>query len=165
MLICVDHAFGVVVIPKVASNTVMNAIRASGKHWGEMCAREFAELPERVALIREPHERAASAYRMYSLTGCGRGHDLSSFQSFVLGVCKRDDNDAHVISQMRLCSPKGEFLPTRLIRWDFEELARTLGVAAVPHDNPSRPLDTEWTTQARDLFDDVFASDIKMWIG
>ena len=168
MLICIDHAQGLVVIPKAASRTIMDAIAVSGLHWAELQARDFEALPDRRAFIREPHERAASAFRMYTMSGSGHGHDLSSFDDFIADICRDHKMDPHVMPQMKLCSPKSVFLPNHIIRWDFDDLARLLRIPreAVPHRNGSwRGTKTIWSDASRALFDEVYADDLKLWRG
>jgi|SRR6478609_4663431 len=168
MLVCVEHKLGLVVIPKAASRTVMDAITLSGKNWIELLTREFSCLPDRRAFIREPHDRAEAAFRMYAITGSGHGHDHSSFDSFIANICRDDKNDPHVMSQMKLCAPKGELLPNSVIRWDFKELARVLDIplACMPHRNAQwGGAKVEWSAAAREMFDEVYAEDLQLWKG
>lgn len=168
MLVCVEHKLGLVVIPKAASRTVMDAIALSGKHWAELQARDFSCLSDRRAFIREPHERAEAAFRMYSVTGSGHGHNLASFDSFIADICRDDKNDPHVMSQMKLCAPKGVLLPNSVIRWDFDDLARVIGISreCMPHRNGDWHSTTvEWTAAVREMFDEAYAEDLQLWKG
>jgi hypothetical protein len=167
-LISVEHRLGVVLVPRAASTTVFNAIKSSGKIWTQVRQWEdFYMLEDRVALIREPHKRLESTYRMYHKSGgSGFGHDISSFENFILSICSRHHGDLHAETQVSQCTVEGVFLPQRIIRWDFDELASTIGTKSVGHHHQTdHSIPTEWTDKALETFDRFYREDMELWNG
>jgi hypothetical protein len=156
----VDHRFGLLLIHKCASSAIHNAVVKSGLWHSEVNLDQFKELPLRVAFLREPHRRIESCYRMYSVTGSSRHHDLSSFSNFVVDVCRDRKGDPHVDHQSKHCSGH----PNKYLCWDFDEMARLLGLESIPPYHSSlRSIRTDWSDEARAAFDETFAEDIKLW--
>jgi hypothetical protein len=90
-----------------------------------------------------------------------RSPDLE-FDAYVLAACA-DPSERHVVPQSQCCSRNGEWLPTHVIRWDFEELAEILEIESTPHENKSVPRPFQWSDEARELFDRVYAADLELW--
>jgi hypothetical protein len=160
----IDRKLGLLLIPKCASSAIHNSVAASGLWHSEINVDQFRDMPLRVAFLRDPHKRIESCWRMYSVTGSSRDHDLSDFNSFVRGVCLDTHDDPHVISQWRHCTNDDNFLPNKVLRWDFDEMAKLLGVDRIPQYHATYlGIKTEWDESVRDLFDQVFAEDLKLW--
>jgi hypothetical protein len=156
----IDRRFGLLLIQKCASSAIHNAIAKSGLWHSEITYDQYKELPLRVAFLREPHERVESCFRMYSVTGSSRDHDLSSFSAFVTDTCRDAKGDPHVTSQWKHCSGH----PNKFLCWDFDEMARLLGLECIPQYHSSlRSIRTDWSDEARSVFDETFADDIKLW--
>lgn len=159
MLVRVREGFGLVLFPKAAASAVTNALPLG---WSEVSPEVFEPLSQRVAFMRDPYKRAVSAYRMFTSEGNSR-HNISSFDAFIQSICRDDQEDAHVMSQVKLCKPAGRFLPTCVIRWDFVELARIIGVEVIPPANKSKRIAVKWSKSARDRFAAAYAKDVALW--
>jgi hypothetical protein len=159
MFIKAGRNLGLALFPKSASSSISNALPHS-----IVDAETFAKLPMRLAFLREPHERIASAYRMLSWVNPGFfRHDLSSFDNFILRICQGECwDDPHVTPQAWLATHNGKFLPNFVVRWDFDKLEEIIGVP-VPHDNAGEQLPVEWSEKSRAMFDEVFEEDLKLW--
>lgn len=158
MLVRTRDGIGLVLFPKAATSAVTNALPNG---WSEVSPKVFEPLSQRVAFMRDPYRRAESAYRMF-LAGGNSRHDMASFPAFVRCICQDDKGDPHVMSQMQLCRPTGWFLPTYIVRWDFEELSKIIGVK-IPPSNQSAVKPVRWSQAARDLFTKTYAEDLALW--
>jgi hypothetical protein len=158
MFIKTGSGLGLALFPKSASSSISNALVP----FSEVSPDVFEKLSVRVAFIREPHERAESAYRMFRRERHNCQHDVTSFARFITSICRRFKDDPHVIPQAWLAMRDGKFMPNRVVRWDFDELEKIIGVR-VPHSNAGERLPIEWSEKSRDMFDEVFWEDLELW--
>jgi hypothetical protein len=104
MLIEID-GIGIALIRKCGSSAIRRAINKSGRGvYRDVTAEEFATLAFRLVMIREPHERIESTFRMYRATGgigTGYCHALTSFAAFVLRACHDPQGDPHLAPRPR----------------------------------------------------------------
>jgi hypothetical protein len=110
-------------------------------------ARRFAKLPVRVAMIRAPHDRIESTFRMYAPSlGIGSGYATRFRASKPLWLRARHDDqgDPHLAPQVDAIKIAN---PAEIVAWDFERLAEVLGVD-VPRYNASAPMETTWIRRA-----------------
>jgi hypothetical protein len=159
-----DINVGWIVLHKNGCSSTIAAIRNAGYSLvTEMPPEEFAQLPVRVAHWRCPRARLESAYRMYQHMACP--HALGSFSDFVLDVCADHKGDVHVMPQVERCMWRDQWLPTKLIRWDFAALALALKTGPIPHERRGDAVPTIWTPAAELVFADRYAADIALWAG
>jgi hypothetical protein len=116
---------------------------------------EFLVLPQRVALLREPHDRFESTWRDF----CQRRNFRLTFAEFA----ERAFADSfpfktpELVPQIDYCA-----LANHLIRWDFTELADVLAVA-VPHVNRTEREPGMWTAAIEERFAERYAADLALW--
>ena len=159
MFIKVGSDLGLALFPKSASSSITNAL---APHFSEVDPHTFKRLRVRVAFMREPHDRAEAAYRMFRRERHCCQHDVSSFNKFIRNICSRHKGDPHVIPQTWLAMYDGEFMPNRVVRWDFDEMSKIIGVS-IPHDNKGVCTPVRWSAEARRMFDEVYAEDLALW--
>jgi hypothetical protein len=149
----------IIPIPKAASSSLLAAAKSIGLEGRDMDNRAIMSHSTRVVMIREPHERIESTWRMRC---AGRFKDDlpdSDFASWVVAVCRRSCND-HILYPQHAYH-RG--LANRVVRWDFAEMASILGVP-IPHENRvSGAFDTPWTVEARQAFAVAYAADLALW--
>lgn len=131
-------------IAKNGHRSVLDAIQASGRPHKKEYWNDLPKLP-RIVLLREPMERAYSAYRMF-LREDALTPDIS-FNDF-LGrilkgerVCKLSiSEDMHLKTQWE---SMGSALPSVIVKWDFERLSKLLGLSNIPHigEGQDRPIE------------------------
>ena len=128
----------------------MRAIKEAGgkkEYWNAL-----PTLP-RVALIREPMDRAFSAYCMFALDGQFDG----PFKDF-LDTFPKDD--MHLWTQWE---SMGAVEPDILIKWDFKKLSETLGLT-IPHIGEGRKLDfPPIGFETKYAFDEYYKRDYDLW--
>jgi hypothetical protein len=137
---------GLALSPRAASSSITNALR---QPWSEVDVDYFLTMPTRVMFMREPHERAVSAYKLFK-----PGY---SFESWLSGIYQCAN--PHLMQQTDICLP-GK--PQRIIRWNFDELSNLLGLP-IPHDNASDGSVVTWNDETLELFDHHFAKDLELW--
>lgn len=143
-------------IAKNAHRSIVDAIKASGKEWRKEYWNALPDLP-RLVLMREPMDRAYSAYRMFVDDGT---IDID-FSTFLLNA---DYTDMHMLPQWD--SMRRE-LPNRIVRWDFEVLKDLLGLKDIPKigTNLLKMGTSSVTVEAKAKFDSIYSEDIKLWYG
>ena len=137
----------------------MRAIKEAGgkkEYWNAL-----PTLP-RVTLIREPMDRAFSAYRMFWT----QGSTDASFEDYLNALLNKrriDDippSDMHIQTQW---ASMGKKKPDILIKWDFEQLSETLGLT-FPHDGEGVDLGFPQISDATNsLFNEYYKEDYELW--
>jgi hypothetical protein len=116
---------------------------------------EFLSLPQRVALLREPHDRFESTWRDFRQ----RRDVRLTFAEFAEAALKGSFpfKTPELGRQVDYCA-----LANHLIRWDFAELAEVLGVA-VPHVNRTEREPVIWPAAISEKFAARYAADLELW--
>lgn len=171
MFIKVNEELVLILFPKSGSSSIQKALRVG---WSEISPNIAVQYERRIAFMREPHERAESAYNMFVAEGSSQ-HDISSFDKFILDICKGHKDDPHVMSQSEQCyydkHDAGIFLPTQVIRWDFAQLEAVLALSykdinfTIPLVNEGVGKRPVWSEGSRKKFDKVYKKDIAIWEG
>jgi hypothetical protein len=148
----------IIPIPKAASTSLLAAAKSIGLEGRDMDTRAIMSHSTRVVMIRSPHERIESTWRMRC---AGRFKDdlgEIAFSDWVIAVCRRPPD--HILFT-QFAYHRG--MANRVVRWDFAEMASILGVP-IPHENRvSEAFDTTWTPHARQAFAVAYAADLALW--
>jgi len=169
-VVCYEAEVVYLPIGKVASSSIKRSL--DGK-WDfitkDQLVLQYPGWP-RVAIIRDPLERLASAYRYFK-----GNQSLKSpfpdrtFEEFVRAVYDSPDDitDCHLRSQVALLSHAGEFLPTVLIPMEEIEKVKThLPITTLRVYNSTRqgshPLPTPWNEELKKLAQDRYAADLRL---
>jgi hypothetical protein len=157
----VSPELGIVLFPKSASSAISQALRNAGKRCDGVSDEHFASLPQRYSFWREPHERLESAYRQFFRPGGVHDPDRDGFGNWVLRLCADPKlSEQHLVGQAQHLGDA----ETTIIRWDFEELARVLGIPPITRTHVSdHAIPTVWTDQARDAFRLRYWEDFELW--
>jgi hypothetical protein len=152
MLCKVTNELGFCLICKNASSSLRAARRMR-----PVSPAEFMALPQRVALLREPHDRFESTWRDFRQRRNVR-ITFAEFAETALAGCF-PFTTPELVPQVDYCG-----FVNRFIRWDFVELAEALG-AAVPHMNRTDHEPVIWPAAARKRFAEHYAADLELWAG
>lgn len=120
-----------------------------------------------VAHWREPYSRIESTYRMYKVSDSlyrimKKGE---TFEEFVRKAIKHE-HDPHRLPMYEVASDKhGKFVPTIIVKWDFQELSRIFELGRMPKLNVSRPSPTLWTPELKEAYRERYARDFEIWEG
>ncbi len=163
-------------------------------------ANQFQPGHQLIAMIRHPEDRIESLWRMLEERGDGMSwtsthYDAEmkaagipvrppkgDFNAFVEHVLRVPDwaRDMHCRSQYRNCcrdyEVKGtpqDFLPTRLIRWDWREwaeammpeLPQSVSLPHKPHNSHRAIQNPEWDPDVRRRYREEFIADVQMFEG
>jgi hypothetical protein len=116
---------------------------------------EFIGLPQRVALLREPHDRFESTWRdYYQRRGVRLTFDAFAETAF---ADRFPFKTPELVPQADYCT-----FANHLIRWDFDELAEVLGVA-LPQVNQTKHVPVDWPAAIEEKFAERYAADLALW--
>lgn len=139
-----------VTLPKNASNAIGRALRNKGKTTG--CNPQTAK-GEIVVLWRSPFDRLASWYRYVTQINHRYPENRKaipkagwSFEQFIEALVNIPDfeRNKHYRSQYTLSFP---YHPTKIIRWDFEELKREFELEFIGRENATSNGQEFWTDE------------------
>jgi hypothetical protein len=150
MLYKVTRELGFCLIYKNASSSVRAA-----RPMRPVKPAEFLALPQRVTLLREPHDRFESTWRDYRQRRDVRLTFAEFAETALAGHFPFKTPE--LFPQVAYCG-----LVNHLIRWDFAELAAVLGVA-VPHLNRTEREPVIWPTALEERFAQRYAADLALW--
>jgi hypothetical protein len=166
VLLDIGQGTGLIVAGKCGTTSIKSALSLARRPQEVVTSEELLERSStRVIFLRQPHERLVSAYRMLVRKMLPVPFSKISFQHFAIDVCQNPHGDKHTAPQTADCYHEGTFLPTRVIRWDFDELAEVIGVAWIDHQNRNKPdaIWINWTDAILEAFDRAFADDLALW--
>jgi hypothetical protein len=150
MLCRVTDQLGFCLIYKNASSSVRAAVQMRPVRPGE-----FLALPQRIALLREPHDRFESTWRDYSQ----RRDVRLTFDEFAETALVDGFPFAtpELVHQVSYCA-----LANHLIRWDFVQLADVFRVA-IPRVNQTEREPVIWSAATKERFAEHYAADLALW--
>jgi hypothetical protein len=147
----------IIPIPKAASTSLLAAAKSIGLEGRDMDTRAIMSHSTRVVMIRSPHERIESTWRMRC---AGRFKDdlgEIAFSDWVIAVCRRPPD--HILFT-QFAYHRG--MANRVVRWDFAEMAEILGVE-IPHLHATAANPCHWTPAASEVFASAYAADLALW--
>lgn len=153
---------GFLMINKNGITSMAEALRS--RHPMEAYFKEnYPQGREVVAMWREPYDRIESSYTFLS-TSTGLEE---TFEEFIVRNCTKKGHDPHQLPQFEVASDKyGRFVPDRIIRWDWNELASVYGLSTMPYKNKTKtPRWLFWTPKLREMYRDRYAMDFVVWGG
>ena len=132
---------------------------------------------EIVTMWREPYSRIESTFRMYSekpeahprfteVYGFERTPSFADWLATSLEKYRAgEQHDPHQLPMYDVATDKNErFVPTKIIRWDWVELARTFELPVIKQLNASKKeIETAWTDGLRIKYRRLFREDFRVW--
>lgn len=158
---------GYLEIAKNGSNSIQEALVAEGLY-GRNMGRDDAYGRDIVVMWRDPYDRAASAYRMSRKNKARMAH--LPFNQWIVTWTKHAPHfDEIIATQWDHCvTTSGDFVPNRVVAWDFDEFSRLFGLKWMPHLNQTRSHGRRRLPTSKEAiaaFEDYYARDIEVWRG
>jgi hypothetical protein len=166
LLVTGGREYIVILIPKNGTSTINRAIDKAGyKRTTIGMHLAAADNKTKFVMWREPEDRIESAFRMYR----ENNEHYGVFADWVLRICDRINweetiRDGHITPQWMQCMWEDQFVPTKIIRWNFAEFSAEASLPPMSRRyNASYHWPTKWTDEARASYRERYAKDFEIW--